>query len=64
MVRGLSGLRLMAEMKAAMGREGGSEWTDPLAWGIDPLFDRVDFRETPEGKVAYIGDCTQGGWRR
>ena len=46
-----------------MAEEGGAAWSHPLVFGVDPLFDRIDFRENQKGQVSYVGDCVRGGWR-
>uniref|UniRef100_A0A6U6E581 WW domain-containing protein n=1 Tax=Guillardia theta TaxID=55529 RepID=A0A6U6E581_GUITH len=45
----------------------GPDWGTSLVHGIDPIYDRLDFRRVgfEEGKqqITYVGDCVPGGFR-
>jgi hypothetical protein len=60
---GLLGMRALSGIRRFVAEEGGAAWSHPLVFGVDPLFDRIDFRENQKGQVAYVGDCVRGGWR-
>mmetsp|Transcript_9996 Transcript_9996/g.24641 ORF Transcript_9996/g.24641 Transcript_9996/m.24641 type:complete len:140 (-) Transcript_9996:55-474(-) len=55
--------------KDRMLREGGPEFVNPLTYGVNPLFDRMDFEDEAAGDeggegrgfVRYVGDCVYRG---
>ena len=53
-------LRYLAGLKREMEAEGGA-WADPLSYGIDPLYDRLDFRLVPPDTAP--GGPADAGWR-